>query len=191
MTSTIRYRPLEWPKDRALLERLDISFDAGEIYEVAAAPLAFALQATAVSPSLFKRYDVAWEELQYANAAIVAEANGSLVGVGAIAYHGWNRRAVISHLYVDRAARGSGIGTKLIAELRNAAEAIGARCLWAETQNVNAAAIRFYENRGFAFCGLDTSLYDPDDIQGETAVFFALRLDCTSGGRPPAPQQGL
>jgi GNAT superfamily N-acetyltransferase len=78
----------------------------------------------------------------------------------------------VSHRYVERAERGHGVGTGLLRELRDRARALHARHLWVETQNVNAPAIRFYERCGWTLSGLDTSLYDPRDIMGETALFF-------------------
>ena len=117
---------------------------------------------------------MAWDELATSTEAIVALREGTLVGVAALEYVAWNRRGVVSHLYVDRATRQQGIGRRLLRELHARANALHARCLWVETQNVNAPAIRFYESCGFVFCGLDTSLYDPEDLGGETALFFAL-----------------
>ena len=113
-----------------------------------------------------------WDDLATSNAAIVAERKGALIGVAALKYVAWNRRAVISHLYVDRAERGQGVGTALMRELRARSRVLHARCLWVETQNVNARAVRFYERCGFVLSGLDTSLYDPRDVVGETALFF-------------------
>ena len=54
------------------------------------------------------------------------------------------------------------------------ARSVSARCVWLETQNVNYPAIQFYRRAGFAFCGFDTSLYDPNDlIMEDVALFFA------------------
>lgn len=99
-----------------------------------------------------------------------------MLGVAALTLQDWNRRAVISHLYVERSARGHGIGTGLLWEVRRRAETLGARCLWLETQNVNTPAIRFYHRHGFVCCGVDTMLYDPRHTPNEIAVFFALTL---------------
>ena len=49
-----------------------------------------------------------------------------------------------------------------------------ARSLWVETQTINYGAIQFYERKGFEWCGLDTSLYDPAEvIEKEVALFFS------------------
>jgi ribosomal protein S18 acetylase RimI-like enzyme len=54
-----------------------------------------------------------------------------------------------------------------------AARDLDARGLMVETQTTNFGAMRFYERAGFAWCGLDTSLYDPLDVaRGEVAIFL-------------------
>lgn len=173
----IRCRPLDWPRDRAALAHLDASVTTDAVYDVAAGPLGFALAERRVDPPLRKCYDVPWDELPAARLAVVAERDGGVVGVAAAELTEWNRRMVISHLYVDRGARRRGVGAALVRAVRERAEPLGARCLWAETQNVNAPAIRFYRRQGFACCGLDTTLYDPRQADGEVAVFFALALE--------------
>lgn len=173
----IRYRPLEWARDQESLARLDVSFTTDVIYEVTPGPSSFVLIERPVDPPLEKRYDVAWEALTAATFAVVAEADGQLLGVAAATLSSWNRRAEASDLYVDRDARRRGAGAGLVNELRARARGLGARCLWLETQNVNVPAIRFYLRQGFHWCGLDTALYDPRLIAGETAVFFALALE--------------
>ncbi len=139
-------------------------------------PLGFALVERAVVPPLHKNYEVNWEELAAARVALVAEREGVIVGASALGYEAWNRRAVISHLYVDRAERGARIGTSLLGALRARARELDARCLWVETQNVNVPAIAFYRRNGFDLTGLDTSLYDPEALRDETAVFLASPL---------------
>lgn len=97
-----------------------------------------------------------------------------MVGFAATQYTGWNRRAVIWHLYVALDDRGRGVGTRLLSSVEAFARDAGARCLWLETQNVNHAAVRFYLRAGFTLCGLDMSLYDPQGPAGkEVALFFA------------------
>jgi ribosomal protein S18 acetylase RimI-like enzyme len=174
-------RQLLWPADRAPLERLDTSFDTEVVYDVHQEPSGFALAERPVSPAVHKRYVVRWdEEVAAADTAIVAERDGSIAGVATMQYAAWNRRAIVTHLYVDRVARGATIGRSLLAALRTRAIECGARCLWIETQNVNAPAIRFYQRCGFTVCGLDTSLYEDP---AETAIFLTLPFELT----PPSP----
>jgi ribosomal protein S18 acetylase RimI-like enzyme len=178
----IRYRRLQWPRDRHRLDEIDVSYTTHRVYAVETMPLGFALVEAAASPPLTKRYRVAWEELTACTVAFVAERDELLLGAMGMTYQEWNRRAVISHLYVDRAARSCGIGTQLLDAAKREAELLHARCLWVETQNVNAAAIRFYQRNAFTLCGMDRALYDPRDAPGEIAVFFSSPLIDQDGG---------
>ena len=160
-----------------MLERLDTSFVTDAIYRVIRESRGFSLVERSIDPPLRKSYSVSWHELEAASAAIVAVSGAAIVGVASLSYERWNRRAVATHLYVDAAARGQGVGSRLLHELQSRANALGARSLFVETQNVNLPAIRFYERRGFALVGLDTSLYDPMDTPDESALYLVLPLD--------------
>lgn len=82
------------------------------------------------------------------------------------------------HLYVDRAYRGQGIGRALMEAMLATARRWHARCVWLETQDVNYAAIQFYQRLGFKWCGLDLSLDERDgSASDETAVFFMRPLE--------------
>jgi ribosomal protein S18 acetylase RimI-like enzyme len=182
----IQYRHLGWPQDRDRLEEMDVSYTTHRVYAVEAMTLGFALVEAVASPPIMKRYRVRWSELATCTVAFVAERDALLLGAVGMTYEDWNRRAVISHLYVDRAARSCGIGTQLLETVKREAMLRGARCLWVETQNVNAAAIRFYQRNAFTLCGLDRTLYDPRDAPDETAVFFSSPLidqDLSTGWR--------
>jgi GNAT superfamily N-acetyltransferase len=177
-----RFRRLDWLRDAPDCRRLDVSFATETVFDVEAGPMRFDLVERPIDPVRSKRYDVDWSGVVDADRAVVAEDGGRVVGVIAARRSAWNRRAVISHLYVDAAARRRGIGAGLIAAIEEWARTTsGARSLWIETQNVNPGAIRFYQRLGFVCCGLDTSLYDPDVCPGETAVFFSLPLDGRAG----------
>ena len=175
--SAITLRAARGPADRAALAEIDTSFTTDRVYDVLVAPLGFTLVERPVLPATRKRYDVAWEDLATADAVVVAERAGVAVGFAALRHEAWNRRAIITDLYVHSAARGTGVGATLVNEMQRLARTAGARCLRVETQNVNAPAIHFYQRAGFTLCGLDTSLYDPMDVTGETAVFLALSLE--------------
>jgi ribosomal protein S18 acetylase RimI-like enzyme len=125
---------------------------------------------SAISKSYTLQNDM--ETLSQLPWARIAHDGTRVVGVAAIEYEKWNRRARLQHLYVDRAARGQGIGQMLVEAAMVAAHALGARGLWVETQTTNYPAIRFYERAGFNWCGFDTSLYDLDQSVDEIAVFF-------------------
>lgn len=183
--SSATVRSLEWPTDLEKLEQLDTSFETHSIYEVLRQARGFSIVERSVQPPLRKCYTIDWRELESADAAVVAELDGTLAGVAALEYETWNRRAVISHLYVDRSVRGQGVGQRLLQELQRHAIVLGARVLFAETQNVNVPAIRFYERNDFTLVGLDTSLYDSTADARETALYFVAPL--ATGGRIAPP----
>ena len=63
----------------------------------------------------------------------------------------------------DKAARGQGIGSMLMARITEAARARGARMLVLETQSCNEAAIAFYRKNGFSVIGFDLYAYSNAD----------------------------
>jgi ribosomal protein S18 acetylase RimI-like enzyme len=172
----VAIRQVRLPDDRAQLLALDRSFTTDRIYRVARTPESFALEEVAVWPPVRKDFPLAddlgegraWEE------GLVAERAGAIVGFAALAHRRWNRRTELRHLYVAPDARGRGIGRALVEAVVAAARAAGTRCVWLETSNLAYPAIAFYRRVGFALCGLDTTLYDPDGpAAGETALYFA------------------
>lgn len=118
----IQYRRLQWPEDRDRLDDMDVSYTTHRVYAVEAMSLGFALVETVASPPVTKRYPVRWSELTECTVAFVAERDELLLGAMGMTYHEWNRRAVIAHLYVDRAARSCGIGTQLLDAAKREAE---------------------------------------------------------------------
>ena len=75
-----------------------------------------------------------------------------------------------------RVARRNGIGRAMV-EAAAAALRGGARRLWVETQAINDGAVCFYERMGFEWCGLDTSLYEPAEVEeGEVALYYSRAL---------------
>ncbi len=170
-------RPAEWPRDIAALSTLDTEVVTATIYRPVHEELAFRLVEEAVDPPLRKQYpfqpDDPNERRDWDYTAL-AERNGTLAGFAAAQYVAWNRRVVLWHLYVAPAFRRQGIGARLLAAVEAFAQSTEARCLWLETQNINAPAVRFYQQVGFQFCGFDTTLYDAPSLPDtEIALFFA------------------
>jgi ribosomal protein S18 acetylase RimI-like enzyme len=181
MRGHVALRALAAPADFAALAQLDLTFHSPTIYAVERRADGFTLLEQRASPPLENRYEVEWSELAGAARAIIAEWRGQLVGVGALTINAWNRRGTLTHLYVDRAHRGSGIGTQLVDVLVRHAAALEMRAVWVETQNTNVAAVRFYQAQGFELCGLDMSLYDPQVVVPFATALFLSR---TCGGAP-------
>ena len=61
-------------------------------------------------------------------------------------------------LHTDR--RRSGVGTALLAEVKEIARAAGCTRLWLITTNDNVDALRFYQRRGFRFAALHGGAVD-------------------------------
>jgi GNAT superfamily N-acetyltransferase len=173
-------RSLHWPDDRAAILALDTSFTTGRVYRVVAAGAAFTLHETTASPPLHKVYDLSGEIESFPtlDQVLIAELDDLVVGVAALSNDTLDRRAIVRHLYVDRAQRGQGIGGALMDAMLALGRQWQRRCLWLETQDVNYAAIQFYLRAGFQWCGLDLSLDERDGSStDETAVFFMRTLE--------------
>ena len=168
-------RSLRWPDDRDAICAIDTSFATERVYRVVAIAAGFILHDTTVSPPLQKVYDLTNEVERFPalDYVLIAERDAQVAGVAALSYDAENRRAILMHLYVDRAYRGQGIGRALMDAMVTRAQHYHARCLWLETQDVNFDAIQFYQRVGFHWCGLDLSLDEHDgSATDETAVFF-------------------
>ena len=76
----------------------------------------------------------------------------------------WNNRFRISNICVfEDAARGSGVGTQLMAAIQQEAATRRARMIILETQTCNENAIAFYKKNGFEIVGFDLYAYSNDD----------------------------
>lgn len=75
----------------------------------------------------------------------VAEAAGCVLGLVTYTLHG----KMCEIVSLDSVRRSEGIGTALLAQVRQMAEAEGCRRLWLVTSNDNLNALRFYQRRGF------------------------------------------
>ena len=193
-------RPIALPEDRDAVLRLDTSVVSRERFRID-------MRGTGLTDNGFG-IDVEHEPLpaplqktfpldgelgdeQFWQERFVAEripdtgtGSGSVIGFLALRYERWNRRMVIWHLYVDREARGQGVGRALLAAAEHSARSAKCWCLWLEVTNVNVPAIRFYEALGFEVAGFDRSLYDPDGEAGsETALYLTRAVGTRTGTR--------
>lgn len=114
----------------------------------------------------------------------VAVDEGRVLGFVATSLQSWNARLTIWHLYVDRTARGRGVGRALVEHALTAGREAGARTAWAETSNRNYPGVLVYTQLGFRLCGFDLSLYVGTVAEGEFALYLARDL------RTRAPRDG-
>ena len=76
----------------------------------------------------------------------------------------WNNRFRISNICVfEDAARGSGVGTRLMDAIQQEAATRRARMIILETQTCNENAIAFYKKNGFDIIGFDLYSYSNTD----------------------------
>ena len=171
----IELRALEWPADRAGVLGLDTSYIADRRLRVEFASQSVVLVEEVLPVRRVSAYSLAdiGDALPDFAWVRVANEGGNVVGMAALALERWNRRARLEHLYVTAGARGRGVGRALVEAAVGAAEALGARGVWVETQTTNVGAVRFYEGAGFRWCGLDSSLYDPEAVpDGAVGLFY-------------------
>lgn len=168
-------RPIFWKNDGKQLSDFDASFSTERIYRVSVNEMSVEITEGSLNVPFRKTYrlDCVRDDVEAADYAVAAEISGVVVGFATVKYEEWNKRAVLSNLYVDRESRGKGVGRLLIDAVIDYAKTTPARCLWLETQNVNYPAIQFYTGVGFQLCGFDSALYDPADVSSdETALYF-------------------
>ncbi len=173
-------RKLRWPEDRLALLALDTSFSTGRINRVAATPNGFVMNEGSISPPLDRAFDLTGEvdQIPAMDEVWIAEVDSRVVGLAALSFDRLDRRAIVQHLYVDRAFRRQGVGGALLDAVIARAGQEGLRCVWLETQDVNYDAVQFYRRAGFQWCGLDLSLDEHDGSPNdETAIFFMRNLD--------------
>jgi ribosomal protein S18 acetylase RimI-like enzyme len=176
-TQMIRFRALDWPTDRAALLALDTNFATDRFYRLRQAARSVSLEETTAPSPIYKSYSLinSVDELPTMSWVQVAHDADAVVGLAALRFEEWNRRARLEHLYVAMPHRGRGIGRLLVESAVKRARQLRARGVWVETQTTNYAALCFYERIGFVWCGLDTSLYDADGVSLEEFAIFLWR----------------
>ncbi len=122
---------------------------------------------------------------------ICARRDGALVGGAVIAVNtpgvrmlgGRDDVAVLWDIRVTPGQRGTGIGSALFRAAEGWAGARGCGWLKIETQNVNAAACRFYQRIGCTLAGIDRFAYPglPDEVQLLWWKALASRSESRSG----------
>ncbi|MFK0259026.1 GNAT family N-acetyltransferase [Streptomyces sp. NPDC090445] len=189
-TTTYEFRTAR-PEDAEAIVALDGSFTTSTVFEVAVTDGGFALREVPVDPPLVKVFpdefgddddddDDAGEGGAEGDSRtfVAVGADGALAGYAAVFYSPWNRRLTIEDIEVAPDHRGRGLGRALIGHAAGFARERGAGHIWLEVTNVNAPAIHAYRRMGFAFCGLDTSLYQGTVSEGEHALYMSMPCPC-------------
>ncbi|MFJ7205048.1 GNAT family N-acetyltransferase [Streptomyces sp. NPDC098789] len=175
------------PEDAEAIEALDGSFTTTSVFRVAVTADGFALREVPVDPPLTKVFpeddgsggadgeDGEEEdgEEDGDHTVVAVGADGGLAGFVTVSYNPWNRRLTIEDIEVAPEHRGRGVGRALMGRARDVARERGAGHVWLEVTNVNAPAVHAYRRMGFAFCGLDTTLYQGTESEGEHALYMS------------------
>ena len=145
--------------------RFTARYQTNGYYEITAAEGGFRIAYTPFEAPAARSFDdVMFGEWLEAPVAFGAFEQERLLGFVEGSIESWNNRFRISNLCVfDKAARGQGIGSMLMARITEAARARGARMLVLETQSCNEAAIAFYRKNGFSVIGFDLYAYSNAD----------------------------
>ncbi|MBL1109610.1 GNAT family N-acetyltransferase [Streptomyces sp. 5-8] len=177
---TVAYRPAR-PEDGAAIAALDGSFTTDSVFEVTATQEGFRIRETPVRPPLHKVFPAGDDEADGdgdfggsgPSRTVVAVDGDELCGFVTASFEPWNARLTVRDIEVAPAWRNKGVGRALMSHAVNFAKEHRAEHVWLEVSNVNAPAVHAYLRMGFAFCGLDTSLYDGTESAGERALFMA------------------
>jgi len=145
--------------------RFTARYQTNGYYEITAAEGGFRIAYTPFEAPAARSFDdVMFDEWLEAPVAFGAFERDVLLGFVEGSIESWNNRFRISNFCVfDKAARGQGIGSMLMARITEAARARGARMLVLETQSCNEAAIAFYRKNGFSVIGFDLYAYSNAD----------------------------
>jgi ribosomal protein S18 acetylase RimI-like enzyme len=164
--------------DRECVAALDVETEVNSVAVMQFSDDRFTWRPSALLAPRRKGHDLAEyldEDPRSWSEGFVAVLDDAVVGFAATALSAWNGRLILQHMYVDRAARGSGVGTALLHAVFASDHAQEAQHAWLETQTDNVQAIRAYERMGFRIVGLDQTLYG-DGMQTDTAVFMSQPL---------------
>lgn len=94
-----------------------------------------------------------------------------------VKFSAWNSRLTIADIEIHPSYRRQGIGKNLIGFAEKVARSrFPIRHIWLEVSNINYPAVRSYLSMGFLVAGLDVSLYDATEAEGEFAIFMWKRV---------------
>lgn len=171
-------RNISWRTDGKQLSNFDASFSTENIYRVVLNGISIEILKEKLEFPLRKTYplDDVESDINEADFSVVAEINEVIVGFATAKYESWNKRVVLTGIYVLPDNKNYGIGKSLVNAVLGYTKTTPARCLWLETQNINFPAIQFYTKLGFEFCGFDTTLYDNTNTHLNEIAFYFCRF---------------
>ena len=104
----------------------------------------------------------------------VAEWNGEEAGVLVVQHMDWNNTLLIHDLYVYDPFKRLGIGSQLMAFVKERAHELDVRAITLETQTSNYPAVQFYLKHDFQLIGFNTISYSNADVEkGEVRLEMA------------------
>jgi len=113
---------------------------------------------------------------------VVRDGHGRLLGYVGVVVHGAD--AELQTVAVSPAARGAGLGRRLLGVAVDGARAAGARRLDLEVREQDPVAVGLYSTAGFRRQGRRPGYYSPAGPGGERVAALLMRLDLRAG--PPA-----
>jgi ribosomal protein S18 acetylase RimI-like enzyme len=174
-----KIRAARLPGDVDAITALDISFDTDVVFAARFDDGLIWLEETRLDAPITKSFplnDLHDPIMPWTIGLVAVDDDDRVIGFVAAEFRAWNRRLVLWHLYVDRAARGKGVARRLIEAIQAQAERAGALHIWLETSNLNVPGVKAYAQLGFHVSGLDSTLYDGTSAQGEFALFLSRRV---------------
>jgi ribosomal protein S18 acetylase RimI-like enzyme len=173
----IEVRPIRLPHDADAVEALDTIVETDAV--LMAIPSESSFDLMIMGDRAVKRFpleDVCGEARDWESAWVAIE-HDAICGFAATVFEPANRRLVLRHLHVDAASRRRGAGWRLVEAVQAEAEKLGALHIWLETSNRNLPGIEACKAMGFQLTGLDLTLYDGTESEGEFAFFLSKMLD--------------
>lgn len=108
---------------------------------------------------------------------LLAEEEGTPVGLLMIIVPPWTNAGEITDLVVDRGQRRSGAGRALVQAAASWARERSLRGLWVEPRAENGDAIAFYLTLGFRLSGYNDRWHaNTDDAPGQQTIYMYLDL---------------
>lgn len=179
----LNVREIDRQTDAAALQRLDTSFTSEFVYRVTGGCDELHLDCVSIPSPYRKSFTIDLEDPPWDH-GYVAEEDGSPVGFIAMRFESWNRRLVITHLYVDSSQRRRGIARLLIERAIDWGRDRGALIGWVETSNRNFPGVQIYRRLGFEICGFDVTHYRGTPHKEEFALFLARPITPRSTDPP-------